>query len=250
MARAKKLDFTKAKDVRSALSSLAKTISAYSRTYGSDPDASVISEAAVEGLRDSLGGVYRKAVVREGKKIYTKSVRDGDLFDVLFKEKETVSKDGSRSTSFVLNTGKDNIDAFNKTITDITRKAANAKTKMVEDPESGEIKAVRQLTKAENAYLNTPTLTQHKKDISAEISRGDISKDKTMSRPEQVKSIMVERAATQMNADISDIDEAFKTVSQAVEMGEMAGLGDSIWHHGRQATWADIEAVMAAANRL
>ena len=256
MPRKSKTDFTTEKGIRAALSSIAKSMTAYSKTYGNDDDK-VIAEAMITGVRDSLGATYKNVQMKDTGKV--KSVRDKDVFDIVFKTEEVVDKKtGLTYTKYTLADRSDDYSAVIKQTIKQSKKepgdyvVRDTTGKLIVDPVSGEPanKKVKQLSRIENVYSNVDTLTSQKQFIGKEISSGWIERDKTMKMPEQVKSIMVQRAKDYLDAAMSDIDEAFNIVSEAIKTGEMEGLQSIIWHDGRQATMSDIQEVLDAAGRL
>ena len=264
MPRQSKVDFKTEKGVRAALSSLARTMTAYSKTFNSDDD-SVIAEQLISGVRDALGATYKKVAVADGSRGTLKSVRDKDVFDIVFKTEEKIDPNtGNKYLTYKIG---DSSSDFQKVIEGTVKTAKKEETKTVidrmayrkavqEDPENWSEhpekyeRTAKVLSNIENAYKHIDTLSSIKKDIAAEIKNGWIERDKTMSTPSQVKAIMVQRAKDTRDAELSDIDEAFKTVSQAIQMGEMEGLDSLIWHDGRQATMSDIQEILDAANRI
>lgn len=259
MPRKAKTDFTTEKGIRAALSSIAKSMTAYSKTYGSDDDK-IIAEAMITGVRDSLGATYKNTKMKtEGGKEVVRQVRDKDVFDIVFKTEEVVDKKtGLKYTKYTLAPATDDYD---RVIQQTIKKSKqdekeyvvrDNKGKLIVDPKTGEpqTKMRKELSRIENVYKNTETLTAQKSFIGEEIKSGWIERDKTMSMPQQVKSIMVQRAEDYLDAASTDVADAFDVVSEAIKTGKMSGLESLIWHDGRLSSSADIQEILDAAERI
>lgn len=245
--RGRRRDFTKEKNVTHALSSLADIMNSYSSTFVSDDDL-IVATAMIEGVRDTLGSTYHKVKVN-GK---TKSVYDGDVFDKVFKTETAKTAEGVEYTRYSLASG----DALQKYVDSIVKESSKKNTKVVIDhsrkvDKNGDpyTKTVESESKLESAYYHIPTLDFMRKSVEDSIKASAPAGKKTVSS-DQITQAMIKRAEKSQGVGVSDIDQAFQFVSTGIKNGTLAGLEGLVWLDGRQATYADVEAILAAAGKI
>lgn len=251
----KKLDFTKTKDVRKAISSVAKTMSAYKKNFGSD---SLIVKAVVKDVSSALGDTP---------------------FNNLFKE---------NTTGFVMNKGKELDKYVDKMIkfysSSSSKKDIYNQSDILEHiingtPLPAPEKTIDVVKGIKNAYENIKTLTEAKAYALSDLREGLagemsdqyekltvknittvnplISKEKAKDyiaakKEELITSVLDREAKFILGLNVQEADNVYNIMSEAIDRG-LAGSSeyyDIVHHEGRKATYSEISELASAIEGL
>lgn len=204
------INFTAEKDLRKAVSNMAKTINTFKREYGTSSD---VFNSFIKDIASSLSGSFN------------------ELFDINNRGNYVISKSGAVNDT-IKSFAKDIKTTYEHTPASVTeyKKQVQADIESGYSPYSSEYKSIT----AEAEMQRVPGLSKRQANTSVRLKKLEI-----------INKEIADRAAFISNADSYDTDELYKNMSEAINAG-LLGANDFyeiVHHYGRQATYSDIAAL-------